>query len=78
LRRLGADTGYRLYKSQQEAEKRQKKWEPKTQAEATEKLKAMQQTPDHHTMLSMYKQAGVEPIKVAKYVPPHGTYITVD
>jgi hypothetical protein len=31
----------------------------------------MQNTPDHLSLLHMYKRAGVEPIKVAKSVIPY-------
>jgi hypothetical protein len=67
MRRL---TSHSLYKSQQEAEQRFKEWEPKTREEAQQKWKEMQDTPDHFTLLHMYKRAGVEPIKVAKSVSP--------
>ncbi|KAF2866611.1 30S ribosomal protein-like protein S10 [Massariosphaeria phaeospora] len=55
-----------LYKSQQEADKRYKKWKPTTREESERKWAEMQTTPDHMTMLHMYKRAGVEPIKLAK------------
>ncbi|KAI8941032.1 hypothetical protein NX059_002276 [Plenodomus lindquistii] len=55
-----------LWRSQQRANERSKEWEPQTRAEAQEKWKQMQDTPDHLTLLHMYKRAGVEPIKVAK------------
>ena len=59
-----------LYHSQREAEKRFEAWEPKTREEAQQRWKEMQSTPDHLTLLHMYKRAGVEPIKLAKYVSP--------
>jgi small subunit ribosomal protein S10 len=63
----------RLLKSQAKAEARAKAWEPKTREEAQQKWKAMQNTPDHLSVLHMYKHAGVEAIKVAKSAspPPH-------
>ncbi|KAL5119129.1 mitochondrial 37S ribosomal protein rsm10 [Pleosporales sp. CAS-2024a] len=55
-----------LLQSQQEAEKRFQEREPKTREEAQQMWKEMQNTPDHLTLLEVYKRAGVEPIKVAK------------
>ncbi|KAH8724707.1 hypothetical protein GQ44DRAFT_708138 [Phaeosphaeriaceae sp. PMI808] len=55
-----------LWKSQQESEKRFKENEPKTREEAQKLWKEMQTTPDHNTLLHIYKRAGVEPIKLAK------------
>lgn len=46
-------------------------WEPKTREEAQQRLKELQDTPDHFTLLHMYKRAGLEPIKAAKYVLCH-------
>ena len=46
-------------------------WEPHTREEAQQRWKDMQTTPDHLTLLHMYKRAGVEPIKVAKSVSLH-------
>ncbi|KAF1851120.1 30S ribosomal protein-like protein S10 [Cucurbitaria berberidis CBS 394.84] len=56
----------RLWKSQQAANERLEAWEPRTREEAQQRWKDMQNTPDHLTLLHMYKRAGVEPIKVAK------------
>ncbi|KAF2715188.1 30S ribosomal protein-like protein S10 [Pleomassaria siparia CBS 279.74] len=68
LERLGINPDeYRsLYKSQLASEKRQKAWTPKTQAEAKEKWKELQDSPSHYNLLSMYKKADVQPIKLAK------------
>ncbi|KAF1915706.1 hypothetical protein BDU57DRAFT_577544 [Ampelomyces quisqualis] len=55
-----------LYKSQQEVEERWQKNEPKTREEAQRRWKEMQNTPDHLTLLNMYKAKGVEPIQLAK------------
>ncbi|KAH9873015.1 hypothetical protein J1614_005411 [Plenodomus biglobosus] len=54
-----------LWHSQQRLNERPE-WEPQTREEAQQKWKEMQDTPDHLTLLHMYKRAGVEPIKVAK------------
>jgi small subunit ribosomal protein S10 len=43
-------------------------WEPKTREEAQQKWKELQNTPDHLTLLSIYKGIGVKPIKTAKSV----------
>jgi len=59
---------YSLYHSQRKAEARFEEWEPKTREEAQQRWKEMQNTPDHLTLLHMYKRAGVEPLKVAKSV----------
>lgn len=56
----------KLWHSQQRANERLAEWEPQTREEAQKKWKEMQDTPDHLTLLHMYKRAGVEPIKVAK------------
>jgi small subunit ribosomal protein S10 len=61
---------YRLFHSQEKAEERFAEWEPKTREEAQQRWKEMQNTPDHLSLLHMYKRAGVEPIKVAKSVKP--------
>jgi small subunit ribosomal protein S10 len=63
-----ANAMHRLWKSQQRIERDFKKWEPKTADEARKRWKEAQDTPDHTTLLHMYKRAGVEPIKLAKYV----------
>lgn len=55
-----------LWKSEQQAKKRQKQREPKTKEESEKQWKELQKTPDHLTLLHMYKHAGVEPIKLAK------------
>ncbi|KAF2819152.1 30S ribosomal protein-like protein S10 [Ophiobolus disseminans] len=55
-----------LWKSERKAEERFAEWEPKTREEAQQKWKELQNTPDHMTLLHMYKRAGVEPIKLAK------------
>lgn len=65
---MGIDYGLRLMKSQKEAEERFAQWEPKDRADADRKWKEMQDTPDHLTLLQMYKREGIEPIKLAKYV----------
>jgi small subunit ribosomal protein S10 len=58
----------RLWESQQAAQKRFDEWEPKTREEAQQRWKEMQDTPDHLALLRVYKRAGVEPIKLAKFV----------
>lgn len=60
---------YSLYTSQQKVNKRQQQREPKTREEAQRQWKELQNTPDHLGLLKVYKRAGVEPIKLAKYVP---------
>jgi small subunit ribosomal protein S10 len=65
-----ANVGNRLYNSKKEAEIKAKRMEPTTVEEAKRVFEEMKRTPDHHTMLHMYKRAGVEPIKLAKYVSP--------
>ncbi|KAF2128437.1 30S ribosomal protein-like protein S10 [Dothidotthia symphoricarpi CBS 119687] len=55
-----------LWNSQQKADERFAQWEPKTREEAQQRWKDLQKTPDHLTLLHMYKRAGVEPIKLAK------------
>ena len=70
-----------LWRSQQAANARTEEWEPQTREEAQQRWKDMQNTPDHLTLLHMYKRAGVEPIKVAKSVSPHmppPAYLTAD
>jgi small subunit ribosomal protein S10 len=61
-----ANVGNRLYNSKKEAEIKAKRMEPTTVEEAKRVFEEMKRTPDHHTMLHMYKRAGVEPIKLAK------------
>ncbi|KAF2028450.1 30S ribosomal protein-like protein S10 [Setomelanomma holmii] len=55
-----------LWQSQRKAEQAFEEWEPKTREEAQQRWKEAQDTPDHLTLLHLYKRAGVEPIKVAK------------
>ncbi|KAL6704656.1 mitochondrial 37S ribosomal protein rsm10 [Coniothyrium glycines] len=55
-----------LWKSEQAAKKRWEEWEPRTREDAERKWKELQNTPDHFSLLHMYKRAGVEPIKLAK------------
>jgi small subunit ribosomal protein S10 len=50
--------------------KRFKEWEPKTREEAQQRWKELQNTPDHLTLLHIYKRSGVEPIKLAKSATP--------
>ncbi|KAF2854127.1 30S ribosomal protein-like protein S10 [Plenodomus tracheiphilus IPT5] len=68
LQDMGVDPAEykKLWTSQQRANERLASWEPQTREEAQQKWKEMQDTPDHLTLLHMYKRAGVEPIKVAK------------
>lgn len=54
-----------LWKSQQDVAKQLEEWEPRTRQEAQQKWKELQETPDHFSLLHMYKRAGVEPIKLA-------------
>jgi small subunit ribosomal protein S10 len=70
LEHMGLDAAEykQLWKSQQAAEKRFEEWEPKTRREAEQRWTDMQSTPDHLTLLQMYKKAGIEPIKLAKCV----------
>jgi small subunit ribosomal protein S10 len=72
LQDMGLDAAEykQLWKSQQASEKRFEKWEPTTRSEAEQRWKEMQNTPDHLTLLQMYKKAGIEPIKLAKCVAP--------
>jgi small subunit ribosomal protein S10 len=65
-----ADTGPRLWKSQKKLEEKFERTKPKTVKEARQQWEAMQKTPDHDALLKMYKHAGVEPIKLAKYIIP--------
>ncbi|KAF2205166.1 hypothetical protein GQ43DRAFT_437285 [Delitschia confertaspora ATCC 74209] len=55
-----------LWKSQEEANARMEKMQPKTKQEAQELWAKLKEEPDHFAMLHMYKRAGVEPIKLAK------------
>jgi hypothetical protein len=64
----GANHDSSLYKSQKKYEADAKKREPKTAEEAAKQWQEAQKTPDHNTLLHVYKRAGVEPIKLAKYV----------
>ncbi|KAF2107505.1 30S ribosomal protein S10, mitochondrial precursor [Lophiotrema nucula] len=68
LEDLGIDAAeYKtLLGSQQKAEERAERQEPQTAKEARKQWQALQKTPDHNTLLQMYKRAGVEPIKLAK------------
>lgn len=59
-----------MWRSQQDAAERRAEWEPKTREEAQKLWKSMQDTPDHLTLLDMYKSVGVQPIKLAKFVLP--------
>lgn len=64
----GSNKDSSLYTSQQKVNKRQQQREPKTREEAQRQWKELQNTPDHLGLLKVYKRAGVEPIKLAKYV----------
>ncbi|KAH7074398.1 hypothetical protein BKA63DRAFT_443366 [Paraphoma chrysanthemicola] len=68
LQNMGLDPAeYKaLWQSQQKAEQDFAEWEPKTREEAQQRWKELQNTPDHLSLLHIYKRAGVEPIKVAK------------
>ncbi|KAF2474067.1 30S ribosomal protein-like protein S10 [Lindgomyces ingoldianus] len=55
-----------LWRSMQEVTKKQKEWEPLTQEDAKRKWKKMRNSPDHLTLLHMYKHQGIEAIKLAK------------
>jgi hypothetical protein len=68
--RNGADQGYRLLKSQEAALKKANKWEPKTREEAKSKWKKLQNSPDHLSLLEMYRKEGLEVLKLAKYALP--------
>jgi small subunit ribosomal protein S10 len=57
-----------LANSMEKAQAGFEEWEPKTREEAQQKWEELQNTPDHLTLLSMYKSIGVEPIKTAKSV----------
>lgn len=63
-----SDDNCSLYASQQKVNKRQQQREPKTREEAQRQWKELQNTPDHLGLLKVYKRAGIEPIKLAKYV----------
>jgi hypothetical protein len=63
-----ANEQYRLYKSQQKVQRQFQKWEPKTAEEAKKRWAEAKDTQDHKTLLQIYKRAGVEPIKLAKYI----------
>lgn len=52
-------------------------WEPQTREEAQQKWKDLQDTPDSLTLLKMYKRAGVEPIKIAKYVSSKSSFFFI-
>jgi len=64
----GADVVYRLLESQQKALERSSKWEPKTREAAKVKWKKLQNSPDHLSLLEMYRKEGLEVLKLAKYV----------
>lgn len=49
------------------AQKRDERREPRTQKESEAMWKKLQDSPDHMELLHIYKRAGVEPIKLAKY-----------
>ncbi|KAF2750293.1 hypothetical protein M011DRAFT_456199 [Sporormia fimetaria CBS 119925] len=74
LQQLGLDPAeFRaLYKSTKKAQKEAEEREPKTAAEARKQWESFQATPDHTSLLEMYKRVGIEPIKLAKYAssPP--------
>ncbi|KAF2262095.1 hypothetical protein CC78DRAFT_618886 [Lojkania enalia] len=55
-----------LLKSQRRAEMRQRQRDPQTAEEAVKLREKMKKTPDHYNLLSIFKGAGVEPIKLAK------------
>lgn len=62
---LGEKEFKKLWKSQQDVQKKLDDWEPRTREEAQRKWKELQNTPDHFNLLQLYKSAGVEPIKLA-------------
>ncbi|ORY00311.1 hypothetical protein BCR34DRAFT_575924 [Clohesyomyces aquaticus] len=68
LDRMGVsmDEYTQVWRSMQGLKERQDEWEPKTKAEAEKKWEEMRKTPDHHTMLHMYKHQGIEVYKLAK------------
>jgi len=63
--------------SQRKAQAKFDRWEPKTREEAQRKWKKLQDTPDHLNLLDLYRQHGIEPIKLAKcvFITPHPPFV---
>lgn len=63
---LNVEEYKQLRNSERKAAKKFANWEPKTKEEAQRKWKKMQNTPDHLTLLELFKREGIEPLKVGK------------
>lgn len=55
-----------MLNSEEKYIKQHEQWVPKTPEDWKKKWAELQDTPDHYSLLSMYKGQGVEPIKLAK------------